>query len=659
MFKRGCPDLWGMNYNSRHLLLLLLLLASCTTPKLTIALEPLEASEAAYLPLAAKAAGEKAEDKLAFRLRITNDESEDVTVSNIGFSFPGSSVVTIEMQEVKRILTPDGGSAGSGEIKAGETATWSNGRVKIDDNNTISNVVYLPAPAPDQLQVEVRCEGYTKPATLRLRTKPYTGPAGIGAYIFPISPADLKTGEYAVTSAVHWANGGSGGRQIYAHDVGVEAKDPNSGTMNQLFPDTDGSENEHYRIWRKPMRAMADGEVVDWFDGMETNDTLKKFPTPTPSPVTGNSFTLRHGDARIVYSHLIKGSLPNELMVKGAKVKAGQQIGLIGNSGNSSSPHIHIHSWLHAGTTALRGMPFKNGWVLDLAKHNPPNTNDPWQALSGRGIPRERVAVWPSSLQPGNLIPTVGIARSGDWANSYWVSNSRQAFEQKAQQLFDDKGRRLVHVATFEESGQRRWAGIARSGNWSSSFWTSTSLASFKQRAQDLFDRKRQRLIHVSTHVEDGQRYWIGIAREGTWSSSFWVSPDFNAFSLKAQALFDDKAQRLIWVETFIEDGRRKWVGIARQGDWASSFWVSKNFASFKQKSQQLFDNEGRRLIHLSTYLENGERRWIGIARSGDWANSFWLSPHLDHFNQTAQALFDEKGRRIINLEFLTDESGE
>ena len=58
--------------------------------------------------------------------------------------------------------------------------------------------------------------------------------------------------------------------------------------------------------------------------------------------------------------------------------------------------------------------------------------------------------------------------------------------------------------------------------------------------------------------------------------------------------------------------------------------------------------------MHVTTYTEGNARRWVGIARSGDWANSF-IRGDLDSFNLEAQDLFDDKGRRLIEVEFLTD----
>ena len=62
-----------------------------------------------------------------------------------------------------------------------------------------------------------------------------------------------------------------------------------------------------------------------------------------------------------------------------------------------------------------------------------------------------------------------------------------------------------------------------------------------------------------------------------------------------------------------------------------------------------------RRLVHVHSYPEGNQRRWVGISRSGNWSNSFWVSADLDRFRRTAQDLFDEKGRRLVVVDTLGD----
>ena len=103
--------------------------------------------------------------------------------------------------------------------------------------------------------------------------------------------------------------------------------------------------NEDYRIYGKPVRAMADGVVVEALDTMNSNVITAdaqghlQFPDPTPNPVSGNHVFVQHGTEVVKYCHLQKGSVPAELKVPGAKVWAGQTLGLAGNTGNSTNPH--------------------------------------------------------------------------------------------------------------------------------------------------------------------------------------------------------------------------------------------------------------------------------------------------------------------------------
>jgi Na+-translocating ferredoxin:NAD+ oxidoreductase RnfC subunit len=53
------------------------------------------------------------------------------------------------------------------------------------------------------------------------------------------------------------------------------------------------------------------------------------------------SLTCDGKEAMIIMAHLQRGSIT---VKKGDKVKEGQIIGRVGNSGNTSEPHLHIHA---------------------------------------------------------------------------------------------------------------------------------------------------------------------------------------------------------------------------------------------------------------------------------------------------------------------------
>jgi murein DD-endopeptidase MepM/ murein hydrolase activator NlpD len=108
--------------------------------------------------------------------------------------------------------------------------------------------------------------------------------------------------------------------------------------------------------------APADGVVVyarnDVPDqpkpGKADRDLFVGLPEPMWA-VGGNCVVLDHGNDEFSYlGHLQKSSVTVE---KGAKVKQGQVLGLLGSSGNAQGPHLHYH--LMAGGVMYRsdGLP--------------------------------------------------------------------------------------------------------------------------------------------------------------------------------------------------------------------------------------------------------------------------------------------------------------
>jgi hypothetical protein len=101
----------------------------------------------------------------------------------------------------------------------------------------------------------------------------------------------------------------------------------------------DPSQNENYWVWGQPVLAPADGTVVAVVDGIEAN-VPGALPTD-PADVAGNHVVLQIGEAAYCYlAHLQAGTIA---VKEGDAITAGTQIGLAGNSGNSSEPHLHIH----------------------------------------------------------------------------------------------------------------------------------------------------------------------------------------------------------------------------------------------------------------------------------------------------------------------------
>ncbi|WP_378064637.1 M23 family metallopeptidase [Actinoplanes subglobosus] len=99
--------------------------------------------------------------------------------------------------------------------------------------------------------------------------------------------------------------------------------------------------NESYFIFGDGVRAVADGTVLAVRDGVPANVAGKLPPRPDTADLTGN-FVIQDlgGGAYALYAHMQKGSLRVQ---PGDRLTRGQAIGLAGNSGNSSEPHLHFH----------------------------------------------------------------------------------------------------------------------------------------------------------------------------------------------------------------------------------------------------------------------------------------------------------------------------
>ena len=100
---------------------------------------------------------------------------------------------------------------------------------------------------------------------------------------------------------------------------------------------TDGKSNEDYYAFGKEIIAPCDGEIVMAVDGIKDNLPGAMNPVYVP----GNSVIIRtQNEEYLFFAHLKQHSL---VVKQGQKIKRGQLLGLCGNSGNSSEPHIHFH----------------------------------------------------------------------------------------------------------------------------------------------------------------------------------------------------------------------------------------------------------------------------------------------------------------------------
>jgi Peptidase family M23 len=100
-----------------------------------------------------------------------------------------------------------------------------------------------------------------------------------------------------------------------------------------LYPPTP----DRYAIWEAEIVSPCEGRVIEAVDGLP--DLWP--PVRDPEHPAGNHIVLESDRAVVYLAHLRKGSL---CVRAGDGVQRGQVLGRVGNSGNSTEPHLHVHA---------------------------------------------------------------------------------------------------------------------------------------------------------------------------------------------------------------------------------------------------------------------------------------------------------------------------
>ena len=129
----------------------------------------------------------------------------------------------------------------------------------------------------------------------------------------------------------------------------------------QLLPDNrlfngDKTKPESYPGFGAEIHAVADGPVVGVLDGLP-----EQIPGKSPSGLpleqyAGNNIVQDLGDGNFaLYAHLKTGSVK---VKAGDRLSSGQVIALLGNTGNTDGPHLHLHVMSTPDPLRSNGLPF-------------------------------------------------------------------------------------------------------------------------------------------------------------------------------------------------------------------------------------------------------------------------------------------------------------
>ncbi|MFE5999986.1 M23 family metallopeptidase [Streptomyces sp. NPDC056454] len=161
--------------------------------------------------------------------------------------------------------------------------------------------------------------------------------------------------------------------QTYAIDIVAEREDeggeaPARPAFRWLWPVV--RRNRAFPAFGAPLLAVADATVVRASDGQRDHLSRNSLPALAflmliegnvrsvlgVRRVLGNHLVLDLGDGTYAaYAHVRRGSLQ---VRAGDTVRAGQEIARVGNSGNTTEPHLHFHLMDGPDPDDARGVPF-------------------------------------------------------------------------------------------------------------------------------------------------------------------------------------------------------------------------------------------------------------------------------------------------------------
>jgi len=118
----------------------------------------------------------------------------------------------------------------------------------------------------------------------------------------------------------------------------------------------DPKDTRSYYIYGKPVLAAADAVVVASRNDL-TDQAPGKLPEGLPIDEADGNFAILDmgGGAYALYAHMQRGSVRVQA---GDRVRRGDQIGNVGNTGNSQAPHLHFQMMDRASSLASNGIPY-------------------------------------------------------------------------------------------------------------------------------------------------------------------------------------------------------------------------------------------------------------------------------------------------------------
>jgi murein DD-endopeptidase MepM/ murein hydrolase activator NlpD len=160
----------------------------------------------------------------------------------------------------------------------------------------------------------------------------------------------------------------------------------------------DSTDNKNYRAYGAEIHAVADGIVTQTKDGIPQNIPNQAPIVPiTLETVGGNHVIMEIAPGVFAfYAHMQPGSLRVKV---GDKVRRGQVLGLLGNTGNSTEPHLHFHLSNASSELASEGLPYA------FASYELEGKGDTWKPSDSHNAPVKQEMEIPTEDEIVRFLP--------------------------------------------------------------------------------------------------------------------------------------------------------------------------------------------------------------------------------------------------------------
>ena len=252
---------------------------------------------------------------------------------------------------------------------------------------------------------------------------------------FPLRADDLNLNHRYSTGA-HW----SGGTQEKGFDIGAVRHTGSNKWHHLKTDDADGTVNSNYLIYGAKIRAMEAGTVVGCWRNSPQNVAGSKLQKVLDGYISlgGNHVWLLQDDGvYVLYAHAQPGTVPAAIcphnatylpspeksspwtqagrVTNGVRVAKGQVLGVVGNSGNSTGPHLHVHMEKNGDPVTIK---FDHGQTTSYA-NNTASVNGPWTLLKGSALPAGKVLVWAPHSVGNWTVNNIPDERFQAWFNHF------------------------------------------------------------------------------------------------------------------------------------------------------------------------------------------------------------------------------------------------